>query len=217
MVELADSLYTCGGIDCVADFYETNHPQSWSVWAESNIRDCDHVIYVCSPLLISDLRSMDQRTIDMSKGNFFSNMVVHSVVAPKFVPVFLNECVPRDLKDWLPTQLHGAKSYKLQSMRDFHKAVFDGPHELRNLEVGRCLGMPKFSELAALVRFLRGERDVLPPPRPEHPIPIPAPAPAERPPVSVYTPIRGHGKVGTFQSSPFFHYVPIYVTARSLP
>ncbi len=191
MLDLADSLISCGGIECIADFYEKDHPQSWSVWTENRIRDCDYVLYVCSPLLISDLRSGEHRNINMNVGMFFSNAIVHSIVAPKFVPVFLNECVPRDPKDWLPLQLHASRQYRL-NIRDFSNSVLRSEYSLeqRSAAVAGSLGLPGYRDLACLVRFLRGEQEVVPPTMPQRPIPVPAPPP-ERP---VYQPRAGNGK-----------------------
>ncbi len=174
VVGLADVLVSCGGIECFADFYEQVHPPSWTVWTERKIEECAHVVLVCSPRLNQALSSGERCDVEMYRGKFFSDSVIHSIIAPKFVPVFLNGYEPKDLKTWLPSQLHSSRMFRLRYLREFHQSVFQPDHTQgkRNYVVSQNLGLPKHRGVASLVQYLRGEPEVVRPEMPQQPIAI---------------------------------------------
>lgn len=149
--ELARALMKYGGIKCILDIYETEHQHNWSLWTEKNIKECQYVIMVCSPLLFESLTSSGKTDVPMWNGMFFSDSVVNHITAPKFVPVFLNECMPKDLKDWLPIQLHATRVFCLPNLRKISCEFFQ--------EVPPNFDDPKFHDFNSLVRSIRGEHD----------------------------------------------------------
>lgn len=170
-LQLADVLNSCGGIDCSVDLYEEELQQNWSLWTENKIRECTPVIMVCSPQLFHSFTlSGGKQLVEMYKGSFYNDCVVNCIAAPKFVPVFLNECRPNDLQDWLPSQLHAGQKFCLSHLREFHELLYP-KHQTasfnRNKLVSDNLELPKFHEIAKLVLFLRGENQDS---RPESPI-----------------------------------------------
>ena len=178
VVKLADILTSCGGIQCCADFYEEAHvrPPNWNTWTVNKIEECDSVIMVCSPELKRLLSSGKRCDVHMKNGKFYSDAMVDSITAPKFVPVFLNGCEPvgQELKNWLPRQLLSTRQFHLQNLSEFHQSVYCPHYSQRERDqvVFQNLGFPKFCEVASLVKLLRGEPEVVRPGMPHCPIPI---------------------------------------------
>lgn len=199
ILELADILTLCGGLSCSVDFYEQDEQQNWNLWTQQKIQDSKHVIMVCSPQLMQHLQlrtggeqhhqqqhQQQRNDVMMSQGLFFSDMVVNSIVAPKFVPVFLNHCVPpTNPRAWLPPQLHAARHFKLERLRELFQTVFDENQnyslEEQTQVLFRSLQEPAHREVGRLVRYLRGEREVVPPQMPRIPVPMPVGSPGNSP------------------------------------
>ena len=203
VVELSKVLVSCGGIECYTDFFEKEHQQNWNSWTEKKIRECDHVIMVCSLLLYELLFSEGRCDIPMLTGKFFSDTVVNSIIAPKFVPVFLNEYESKSLTKRLPSQLHSSRHFCLPNLKEFYHSVFDHHSSLENrsIIVSQNLGFRKFRDVASLVQYIRHEDTVPQPEKPQHPIPVSHQA-AERKPLSplpVSTPIPVPSAEGCIQ------------------
>lgn len=163
-----------GGITVTIDISE-EFQQNWDRWTQEKIRESDYVIMVCSPMLIQHLNSSqgDRRDVSMYIGRFFHDTVVNTICAPKFIPIFLNECKPRSLKEWLPAQLHMATIFELSTVREFHDNFIGGAQSdvviMDNIMKG--FSHPRHARLADFVRSLRGDPPPSTPPRP--PIPLP--------------------------------------------
>lgn len=176
VLELADTLVYCGGFQsCSADFYEIDEQQNWNVWTQRKIEESTCVVMVCSPQLMWHLSQKERSDVHMERGMFFSDTIVNTIMAPKFVPVFLNDCVPRNPKDWLPPQLHAARKFQLRHLRELFQALHavDYTEEERNHVLLENLEKPEHKDLARLVVFLRGEKQVVRPEAPRNPIAIP--------------------------------------------
>ena len=183
ILELADVLMWCGGINCSMDVF-VEHEGNWNQWTLKKIEDATYVIMVCSPQLMKHFSYGGENDVHMYKGMFYSSSVVNLIKAPKFIPVFLNNCTPGDLKLWVPAQLHTSRLYCLRNLRELHERVDPDPEgstiEERADRLARCLHDPQNRELAELVRRLRKERDAIPPEAPARPIPLP-PSPHNSP------------------------------------
>lgn len=175
VVELADILVSSGGIECFVDFYEKNEQLNWNRWTEKKISESAYVLMVCSPQLIRHLKSEGRSDIRMYKGMFFSDTVVNTITAPKFVPVFLNNCEPRDLKYWLPPQLHTSRQFQLRNLSELHQSINPDIYNEaeRRLRLIHGLKDSQHQELASLLRYLRGECEVVPPESPQQLVPLP--------------------------------------------
>ena len=178
--ELADSLVHCGGIDCIVDIYENNHPINWNTWTTSKIAESDYVLLICSPQLIEHFTSGQRAHVLMHKGMYFSDTVVNMIEAPKFIPVFLNSCVPAQLmiRSWIPIQLHmSTQPFHLHHLSDFYDDITDiSTGSVDPTAISCALQDPKHRELAKLLRHLRGENKLIPPQAPSRPIIATVPA-----------------------------------------
>ena len=81
------------------------------------------MIMICSPQLMKHFSYGGENDVHMYKGMFFSNSLVNLIKAPKFIPVFLNNCTPPDLKLWVPAQLDTSRLYCLRNLRALHEYV----------------------------------------------------------------------------------------------
>ena len=169
VLQLADLLYKCGGIQCKFDGYDRSNPAppNWSLWTEKMIRESDYVLMVCSEALLNALQSSSHEFVPMKRGKFFADAIVNTVRAPKFIPIFLNA---RECLDWVPMSLQAATSYELKveelcnemgntegvSLRIFNKRLEEHLHN------------EKYEGIASLVAQLRKEPlTVTPPQTPE--------------------------------------------------
>lgn len=167
--DLADSLVHCGGIDCIVDIYEGENPLNWDIWTTSKIAESDYVLMVCSPQLIQHFTSGQRAHVQMYKGVYFSDTVINMIEAPKFIPVFLNSCVPEELRSWIPIQLHmSTQPFHLRYLSDFCDDIKD--ISTGNVNPAAALQDPKHKELVKLLRHLRGENKLIPPQAPPSPI-----------------------------------------------
>ena len=175
ILELANVLMWCGGINCSLDVFEQEHKGNWNQWTLKKIEKATFVIMVCSPQLMKYFSCDGENDVHMYKGMFFSSSVVNLIKAPKFIPVFLNDYRPSDLKLWVPAQLHTSRLYCLRNLRELYEQVDPegSTSEERAARLTRSLTDPQNKELAELVRRLRKERDAIPPEAPAHPIPLP--------------------------------------------
>lgn len=183
MLELADILVYCGGFQsCSVDLYETEQP-NWNQWTQKKIEESTNVVMVCSPQFIQHLSQRERRTVQMHNGLFFSDTVVNSIVAPKFVPVFLNHCIPAAPKDWLPPQMHAASTFWLGNLRELFQDIHAQEYTdvERNQVLSQRLTDSKHKEVARLVGYLRGEREVVPPIPPIIPVQLPPRSPHNSP------------------------------------
>ena len=172
VIKLADILTWCGGINCSMDAFEIEHKSNWNQWTVKKIQEATHVIMVCSPQLMEHFSFDGKNDVMMYKGMFHSRAVVNLIQAPKFIPVFLNNCVPPDLKLWVPAQLHTSRLYCLRNLRALHQHLSSSSEE-RTARLAQCLQDPRNQKLVDLVRRLRSEHDVIPPESPACPIPLP--------------------------------------------
>ena len=176
VLELVDILVYCGGIGpCIVDFYEQEEQQSWNAWTVRKMAECTHVLVVCSRQLIEHLTQPGRQDVFMERGMFFSDAVINTIIAPKFVPVFLNASIPRDYKSWVPAQLHGSRHYRLHHLRELHASLHAQQYseEERSEMLMRNLGSSNYEDLARLVKYLRNEPDVIAPIPPRQPVPVP--------------------------------------------
>ena len=152
----------------MVDIYENKGQRNWNTWTQQMMEASDYVLLVCSPQLKDHFSSGEREDVVMYKGMFFSDAIVNCIEAPKFIPVYLNDCAPKDgsLKPWVPSQLHASRLYHLQHLREFYRTVSGGD----DLTTAQALQDPKFQEFADLVRHLRGEKNKVPPKPPCHPI-----------------------------------------------
>lgn len=184
MLELADILVYCGGFQsCSIDLYEVDEQPNWNIWTQKKIEESTYVVMVCSPQFIRMLSQRERRDVRMHKGMFFSDTVVNSIVAPKFVPVFLNHCIPVHPKDWMPPQLHAARYFWLRYLRELLRDVQaqDYSDVERNQILFQKLRDPKHGELARLVGYLRKEQEVVAPTAPRVPVQLPSKSPHNSP------------------------------------
>lgn len=174
VLQLADILTCCGGIECFVDFYEDEQP-NWNRWIEKKISESTYVLMVCSPQLMWHLKSEERSDVRMYKGMYFSDTIVNTITAPKFVPVFLNSCEPRDLKDWLPPQLHTSRQFQLRKLSELHESINPDIYSEaeRRPRLIHSLMDSQHQELASLLRYLRGEHEVVPPQPPQQLVPVP--------------------------------------------
>lgn len=173
--QLSDVLISCGGIKCIADYYEEQRPPNWNTWTLKKIKECDYVIMVCSPKLETLLSSNKHYDIQMRVGFFSSDAVVNLIDARKFVPVFLNNVPSGQECSWLPDKLLSSSQFHLQYLNAFYSSVYGVPdscQEEHNRSVYKNLRNPKFQGVASLVQHLRKEPAVVKPKGPSHPIPI---------------------------------------------
>lgn len=173
VLKLANILTCCGGINCSVDFYEKEQ-ENWDLWTQKKIKDSTYVLMVCSPQLMEHLSYGGEKDVKMYKGMFFSNTIVNCIEAPKFIPIFLNGYEPRNLKSWLPAQLHASRCYRLRGLRAFYQRIDPERfgEEERNLRVTVNIQKPQFRELAELVQHSREEHTMVPPKYPAVPIPL---------------------------------------------
>ena len=138
---------------------------------------------VCSPQFFHHLSQGGRGNVQMHKGMFFSDTVVNSIIAPKFVPVFLNDCIPRQPKEWLPPQLHAARHFWLGNLRELFQDIQAQEYtELeRNQVLAQKLTDPKHKEMANLLRYLREVPEVVPPAPPQVPVQLPPRSPHSSP------------------------------------
>ena len=169
VLQLADFLYKCGGIQCKFDGYDRSNPAppNWSLWVEKMICESDYVLMVCSEALLNALQSSSHEFVSMQRGKFYADAIANIVRAPKFIPIFLNA---RECLDWVPMSLQAATSYELKveelcnemgntegvSLRIFNKRLEEHLHN------------EKYKGIASLVAQLRKEPlTVTPPQTPE--------------------------------------------------
>ncbi len=163
--ELADILSSCGGITCSTDFYEKGNPGNWNIWTQQQIETSNHVVMIASPQLYQHLSKEERTDVEMERGKYFSNTVINTIEAPKFVPVFLNGNEPQSPKHWLPLQLHMSTWFLLRNVREFYNAVdMHGEHtEPLREKFSRHLQDPKYRSLANFILHLLGEHNVVAP------------------------------------------------------
>ena len=113
VLDLADILSHCGGFTCTVDHYVDVHPANWDLWTQQRIEESQYVLFVCSPTLAHHLRDPGDSILVMEKGKYYVSSIVNYVKPQKFIPVFLNQYVPRSYLDWVPSQLHASAVYGL--------------------------------------------------------------------------------------------------------
>ena len=172
---LADFLMYCGGIDCSIDQYENESQHNWNLWTQRKIKESKHVILIVSPLLNEHLLNGKHTDVHMKNGPFYSDGITNMIYAPKFVPVFLNKCVPLsgNFADWLQFGLRMCSYFHLQGLAQFVAEMSESEEDFFQ-QMTRRLAEDRYQELARLVRFLRGEQGVAKPDPPFNPVPIPS-------------------------------------------
>lgn len=169
VLSFADLLSKCGGLKCEFDGYDDNHELNWDAWTQRMIEECDFVLLICSHKLISHFRDPKHVLVDMTKGKFWADAMVNHIDARKFIPVFLNSdfdsiCVPAGLK--------AATHYELR-VSDLEAEMEGTVDEQFNQRIEVLLQEQRYSSIAALLAFLRGEDFAARPPPPSQPVKVP--------------------------------------------
>ena len=163
VLALADIL-RYSGVETVIDQYK-DHMANWDGWTQSMIAQSDHVLMVCSPQLSRSLQSQAIIVVEMGKGKFFNHSVVNSISAPKFVPIFLHDCVAHD---WIPASLRMTSNFKLNisELTPLIDVEDETPNydQLVQAKLRNALQDPRFIDIVNLVKLLRQDSDNTPPP-----------------------------------------------------
>lgn len=180
VLDLADILSHCGGFLVMIDHYINVHPPNWNIWTQQKIEESQYVLLVCSPTFAHVLREPGEWMLDMEKGKYYAHSIVNYVQPQKFIPVFLNQFIPRNYLEWVPKQLHASAVYSLNVSK--LGAVLTGsedvPRHVFDEKLRRALSDDQFREIAKLVNHLRDESATSPP--------VPPPRPIEVPPTSSF-------------------------------
>ena len=85
----------------------------WSNWTVQQIKQADIVLLVCSRQLYDCLsQPREPPPIQTATGPVCAAAICNLCSSGKFIPVFLNHCIDRDL---VPTSLAGRKAYRVNT------------------------------------------------------------------------------------------------------
>ena len=141
------------------DHYIDVPPSNWNIWTERKIIESQYVILVCSPTLSQVLREPGSCILEMEKGKYYASTIVNYIQPKKVIPVLLNDYVPKDFLDWVPTQLHASTVYVL-NVAELHSALGvsgDSPRSVLDEKLRLALSEERFRNIAELVNHIRGE------------------------------------------------------------
>lgn len=177
VLQLADLLYKCGGVRCKFDGYDRSNPSpsNWSNWTEKMICESDHVLMVCSEALRNAFQRAAHDFVHMKRGKFYADVIVNTISAPKFIPVFLNS---RECLRSVPMALQAATSYELR-VKELCNAMGNTEGmalSTFNQRLEAHLGEEKYEGIASLIAQLRKEPLVLTPPQTPEVVPTPCTA-----------------------------------------
>ena len=169
----------------MVDHYTNLHPESWNIWTQQKIEESQYVLLVLSPMLAQKIMNpVGEDVLHMEKGKYYVNGIVNYIHPPKFIPVFLNHCIPANYHLWIPAQLRMYTAYHLNiaELRAVLQVPEGSPENVFHEMLRTALHDEKFKMVASLVSHLRNETDTLPPRPP--PVPVKVPPPEIPPPAS---------------------------------
>ena len=177
VLDLADTLNHLGGLKCMVDHYIDVPPPNWNIWTEQRIVESQYVLLILSPTLAHKIKNpIGEDVLDMEKGKYYVNSIVNCIHPPKFIPIFLNNHIPRvpNHVQWIPSQLRMSTAYCL-NIAEFRATLLvpEGTPEHVFHEMLRvALQDDRFKVVASLVHHLREEADTVPPRPPQVPVAV---------------------------------------------
>ena len=176
VLDLADTLSSCGGFKCEVDHYVPVPPPNWNTWTIKQIQESEYVLLVYSPILDQQIHSSQNIMLNMEKGKYYANGIINLMHPPKFIPVYLNGRLPPNNLGWLPPQLHTCTEYMLNinQLRMAIEVPEGTPEHVFSEKLTEALHEDRFRDVAKLVSHLRGESDTTRPNPPLNPIKVPA-------------------------------------------
>ena len=162
VINLSAMLSQCDRIKCTIDYYEKQVQENWDKWTLDRIGESNYVVLVMSPMMATGLCHPSHQSLPMEKALFFCDSVSALVRPPKFVPVFLNDCIPSShiLNEWLPPTLKKRGQFHLHNFSEFVNGYKDKGESFEDWTfheyIKQSLMDPSFAELASLVRHFQG-------------------------------------------------------------
>ena len=165
VINLSAMLSHCDRIKCTIDYYEKQAQENWDKWTLDQIGESNFVVLVMSPMMAHGLCHPSHQSLPMEKALFFCDSVSALVRPPKFVPVFLNDCIPlsHNLSEWLPPRLTKDNLFHLHNFSEFVNCYKENPLEVEMWKdlafqnyIERSLMDPLFDAIASLVHHLQG-------------------------------------------------------------
>jgi len=113
VLALADQL-TRNGLDVRLDQYDPHPNVSWTTWMETNLREADYVLLVCSPAYIRRVEQRDAAGKGLGvrwEGNLiYSRLYENLAQADKYIPILLPGFAVEDI----PLPVRNFTRYKIE-------------------------------------------------------------------------------------------------------
>jgi tetratricopeptide (TPR) repeat protein len=116
VLDLADQL-TLDGVEVVIDQYEQVPSVPWPQWMETNLRNADYVLLICSPAFYRRVTNQEKAGEGLGvqwEGKIIYNQIYNAPTdsASKFIPVLLSDCSVTDI----PDPLKGHNRYAISTV-----------------------------------------------------------------------------------------------------
>lgn len=109
------------GIDCVLDQYEESPPEGWPRWMESNIRNSDFILLICTETYYNRVMGIEKEGVGLGvrwEGHLIYQQIYnYGSLNTKFIPVILNG----ENSKFIPDPLQGSTYYNVSISDQFDK------------------------------------------------------------------------------------------------
>lgn len=150
------------GIDCALDQYEESPPEGWPRWMDSQIRNADFVLMVCSELYRKKVEGEVGADVGLGvrwEGNLiYQHLYESGSVNKRFVPVLLSD----GRGEHIPLALRGATNYRVSDEAEYDKLYWRlrGQPQATKPDLGRLRPLPEKHRKTNPGAFLTGFIDV---------------------------------------------------------
>ena len=115
-------------VDAIVDQYESSPPEGWPFWMESQIREADFVLVVCSETYLRRVEHREEphkgQGVVWEINSIYNRLYSDKLVSEKFIPVLFEGASPDDI----PLPLRGFSRYHLHRDYDsLHRRLIGRP------------------------------------------------------------------------------------------
>ena len=132
------------GVDCILDQYEDSPPEGWPRWMDTNIKNADFVLMICTETYYK--RVMGEEKPGKGQGVRWEGNLIYQhfynadTMNRKFIPVLFDDC----RKEYIPTPLQGATYHWIdseQGYEDLYRRLTNQPKTKRP-KLGKLRTLP---------------------------------------------------------------------------
>jgi len=105
------------GIDCILDQYEDSPPEGWPKWMDSNVKNCDFVLIICTETYYNRTIGNDEKGMGIKWESTLIYQQLYNAGSnnTKFIPIHFNE----GKFEHIPEPLQGATSYNVDNPENY--------------------------------------------------------------------------------------------------